>query len=277
MLTLSMMQTLWPQNASQPPQPPAALLEAIAAAAPAVFPKYGLDNILLVAHAMSQFSHECGNGRAMTESIAYTAQRAVQIWPKRFSSVDDCLAKVGCRQADDPTFPVKLIDLVYGGRNGNRPGTNDGSRFIGRGLAQVTGRGNYEALGRKVGLPLVDQPELVNSPGAALECGVAMFVLRGCVAPAKADDPVRVTQALNGGNVGLQDRMFKLELWKSALLQQALNRLGADPVLLTDGQFGKKSIDALAAYQRRKGLPPNGDRNDSRTLLRIYADLDALA
>src|SRR5215203_5376639 len=146
MLTLEIMQTMWPRGNTKVP----GLVEAIASAAPAIFAKYGLASKLVVAHAMAQFSHECGAGTAMQENTNYTAKRACEVWPTRFSTETDCLTKVGSF-AGDPGFRVKLIDSVYGGRNGNRPGTHDGSIFIGRGLSQVTGRGNYEALGTKVG------------------------------------------------------------------------------------------------------------------------------
>jgi len=275
MLTLSMMQLLWPQNNQQPRLPETRLLEGIAKAAPSVLPKYGLSNDLLVAHAMSQFSHECGTGRAMVESIRYTPQRAAEVWDTRFTSAADCEAKVGCR-GDDPAFPTRLIDMVYGGRNGNRPGTSDGSTYIGRGLAQVTGRENYDKLGAKLGLNLLDKPGLVNEPENALECGVAMFVMRGCLEAAKANDVKLVTKKLNGGNVGLLDRIAKLEQWKNALLQNALNRLGANPELVTDGAFGKKSIEALMTFQRKKGLAPDGRADDAKTLAAIAADIAAL-
>ncbi|WP_213954024.1 peptidoglycan-binding protein [Variovorax sp. dw_954] len=276
MITLKMMQTMWPQNTGVPPQPDERLLECIASDAPTVFPKYDLTSDRLVAHAISQFSHECGNGRTMTENIGYSPQRAAEVWPGRFSSAADCLAKVRC-SAGDPAFPTKLMDLVYGNRNGNRPGTSDGSKYIGRGLAQATGRANYLKLGNLVGLDLISQPELVNQPEHALECGVAMFILCGCLAPAKADDVESATRHLNGGTIGLEDRILKLELWKNALLQDALNRLGADPVLATDGAFGKKSIDALMSFQRRKGLDPNGRPRDTATLAAIEGALAASA
>src|SRR5262249_22947237 len=123
----------------------------------------------------------------------------------------------------DPDFRIKLIDNVYGGRNGNRPGTHDGSTFIGRGLSQVTGRGNYEALGAKVGLDLVNHPDLISDPANALECGVADFVLCGCLAPAEADDVVGVTRHLNGGLTGLDERKAWLVRWKAALGGEGLS------------------------------------------------------
>ena len=212
MLTLEIMHAMWPRGNAKV----AGLVEGIVAAAPAVFAKYGLNNELVIAHAMAQFSHECGAGTEMQENINYSAARACQVWPSRFSSEADCFAKVGSF-AGDPDFHTKLIDSVYGGRNGNLPGTHDGSLFIGRGLSQVTGRGNYEALGTKVGLDLVNHPELVNDPANALECGVADFVLCGCLPFAESDDVVHVTKHLNGGLTGLDERKDWLARWRAAL------------------------------------------------------------
>jgi predicted chitinase len=122
MLTLEIMHAMWPNGNNSIP----GLVEGIVAAAPAVFAKYGLNIDLVIAHAMAQFSHECGAGNEMIENINYTAKRACQVWPSRFQSEADCFAKVGSF-AGDPDFRIKLIDNVYGGRNGNRPGTHDGS------------------------------------------------------------------------------------------------------------------------------------------------------
>ncbi len=183
MLTLEIMQAMWPNGNHKIP----GLLEGIAAAAPAVFTKYGLTSDLLIAHAMAQFSEECGAGSEMVENINYTAARACEVWPLRFQNEADCYSKVGSF-AGDPDFRIKLIDSVYGGRNGNVSGTHDGSTFIGRGLSQVTGRGNYQALGTKVGLDLVNELDLVSAPANALECGVADFILCRCLPFAQADD-----------------------------------------------------------------------------------------
>lgn len=216
MLTLAVMNTMWPHGNARVQ----GLIEGIVSAASAVFAKYGLNSDLAIAHAMAQFSHECGAGTEMIENINYSPERACQVWPSRFSSTGDCLAKVGSFPGD-PDFPTKLIDSVYGGRNGNRLGTNDGSVFIGRGLSQVTGRGNYDALGAKVGLDLVNDPELVNEPANALECGVADFVTCGCLPFANADDVKGVTKRLNGGLTGLDQRAAWLTRWKAELGGQA--------------------------------------------------------
>ena len=265
MLTLDILVELWPNGDGKVP----GLVEATAAAASTVFPKYGLNNNLLIAHAMAQFSHECGAGMEMTENIHYTPARACVVWPSRFSSASDCLQKVGSF-AGDPGFHIKLIDNVYGNRMGNRPGTHDGSTFIGRGFSQVTGREGYKKLGAKVGLDLVGNPDLVNEPTNALECGVADFVICGCLPFAANDDVSGVTFHLNGGFIGLAQRTAWLKRWKTALgsinpaphgtvwVQQSLNKLGADPPVVPDGSFGPLTAAAVKAFQSAHGLVVDG-------------------
>ena len=265
MLTLELLNNLWPHGNTVV----AGLVEGMAGAAVTVFAKYGLNNDLTIAHAMAQFSHECGAGMEMEENIHYTAKRACVVWPSRFRDEADCLQKVGSF-AGDPDFPTKLIDNVYGGRNGNRPGTHDGSAYIGRGLSQVTGRGNYEALGAKVGLDLINNRKLVMASEHALECAVADFVLCGCLPFAMADDVRGVTKHLNGGFTGLEERTLWLKRWKAALgsqnpalhsttwVQAALNRLGADPMLATDGVYGPQTAAAVSDFQDLNGMEPDG-------------------
>jgi Putative peptidoglycan binding domain len=130
----------------------------------------------------------------------------------------------------------------------------------------VTGRGNYEALGAKVRLDLVNHPDLVNAPATALECGVADFILCGCLPFAQADDVSGVTKHLNGGFEGLDERTLWLARWKTALgnqnsalhsttwLQISLNKLGADPALVPDGSHGPQTAGAVKEFKESHGL-----------------------
>ena len=203
-MTLGILQSLWPHA-------PNALLKGITAS-PALDPY----SPLVQAHAMAQFSEETGGGTVLTENINYSALRASAVWPLRFSSAEDCYTKIGSFSGD-PKFDIKLINNVYGGRNGNRPGTSDGSTFIGRGLAQVTGRANYDRLAGETGLDLLNQPDLVNTPENALKCGMRVFLDCGCLPYSEADDVQGVTRRLNGGLTNLDQRVRWLERWKAAL------------------------------------------------------------
>ena len=292
MLTARLLRAMWPDGNSRVP----GLIEAIAAQATVLFPKFGFDSPLTIAHAMAQFTAECGGGRNLTENINYTPERAVVVWPSRFSSAADCLTKVGSFRGD-PDFRFKLINNVYGSRNGNRPGTDDGVRYIGRGLAQITGRGNYKALADKLGgrLDLVARPELVIAAENALECGLADLVLCGCLPHAKADNLLNVSALLNVGRLvsssssvnGFAERKAALKLWKLALgvekpalhsetwVQVSLNALGADPALVPDGAFGGRSRASLKIFQEAHDVTPDG-RITQKTLAALDAALAQL-
>lgn len=206
MLSLAVMQKLWVHGDQHVPS----LLEGIATASTSIFTNYGLTTPLIVAHAMAQFSQECGAGLEMTENLNYSAQGLRNTWPTRFNS------SLAARYAHNP---LMIADAVYGGRMGNAaPPSHDGWDFRGRGLSQVTGREGYQKLGAKVGLDILDGPDLVNDPVHTLECGVADFVLCGCLPHAREDDVLAVTKALNGGTIGLADRKAWLKKWKAALL-----------------------------------------------------------
>ena len=207
MLTETMLRQLWPHGNLVVP----GLIEGIIAAAPEVFPKYGLNDDLTIAHAMAQFSHECGAGVEMTENLNYSAAGLERTWPTRFDT----------RRANQLAHqPHAIADAVYNGRMGNKPGSDDGWNFRGRGLSQVTGHDGYAGLGSKTGLDLVNHPELVNDPVHALECGVVDFVMCGCLPFAEADDVFNVTRKLNGGIIGLAQRKDWLAKWKLALQQE---------------------------------------------------------
>jgi putative chitinase len=205
-LELPSLARLWPHGDAHVPR----LIEGIVAAGPTMFAKYGLTTPLAVAHAMAQFSHECGAGEEMIENLNYSAEGLMKTWPSRFGAA---------RAAKYAHNPKMIADATYGGRMGNAPPpSDDGWNFRGRGLSQVTGREGYQRLGDKVALDLVDNPDLVNDPVHALECGVADFVLCGCLAPAERDDVIGVTRALNGGTIGLTERKAWLMKWKKELM-----------------------------------------------------------
>jgi len=201
---------LWPSGDKRI----AGLRDAMAASAPAVFPRYGITSNLLVAHVMAQISHECGAGVEVEENLNYSAGRMMQVWPSRFPTMASAMPYAH--------NPRALANKVYNGRMGNAMNSNDGWNYRGRGAAQTTGHEGYGKLGtllKKNGwtVDLLDRPDLVNDPTHFLECGVADFILCGCLPFAQADNVARVTKALNGGYVGLDDRIAWLGRWKHAL------------------------------------------------------------
>lgn len=204
LITEDILRRLWPHGDSKV----ACLINGIISNAAAVFSKYNITSNLVIAHAMAQFSHECGAGTEMVENFNYRADALRSQWPSHFTP----------GQAQSMAHnPQAIANQAYNGRMGNRLGSDDGWDFRGRGLSQCTGREGYQRLANKTGLDLINHPELAIDPMHAFECGVADFVLCGCISPALEDDVVNVTRHLNGGTIGLVEREHWLAKWKSAL------------------------------------------------------------
>jgi putative chitinase len=238
---------LWPNGDARIP----GLRAGIVAAAPEVFAKYGIATPLLAAHVMAQISHECGAGHEVVENLNYTAARMMQVWPSRFPTLAAAAPYAG--------NPRALADKVYNGRMGNAAGSDDGWNFRGRGASQTTGREGYARLAKATGLDLVAHPDLVNDPAHFLECGVADFVLCGCLPFAKTDDVVNVTRRLNGGTVGLAQRQAWLAKWKTAL--------GSSPVIFAPPGSAKQPTITVPPSQ----TPPEPAKVDPAPRVRPAA------
>lgn len=93
----------------------------------------------------------------------------------------------------------------------------DGVRFKGRGLIQITGRGNYRACGDALGLDLVSSPELLEQPGNAARSAGWFWHSRGLNAIADRGDFIAITKRINGGLNGLPDRQAYLKRAEAVL------------------------------------------------------------
>lgn len=205
MAFINVLYNLWPNGDEKV----SGLRDGVATTAASVFARYGISNSLLVAHVMAQISHECGAGHDVVENLSYSAQRMTEVWPGRFPTIASAQPYAHNPQA--------LANKVYNGRMGNAAGSNDGWNFRGRGGSQTTGREGYERVAKQTGLDVVNDPDILINPTYFLECAVSDFVNCGCLPYAKADDIVNVTKRLNGGTVGLSQRIDWLSRWKKAL------------------------------------------------------------
>lgn len=205
MAFINALYNLWPSGDKLIP----GLRDAMAKDAPAVFAQHGINSNRLVAHVMAQISLECGAGTEVEENLNYSAQRMTQVWPSRFPTVNSAIP-----YAHNPRL---LANKVYNGRMGNALKSNDGWNYRGRGATQTTGHDGYSLLGKTMDLTLVTNPDLVNDPTLFLHCGVADFVLCGCLPWAEKNDITQVTRHLNGGLTGLSDRIAWFNRWLTAL------------------------------------------------------------
>ena len=204
-LDLPTLQRLWPHGDQHVP----GLLEGMAASSEAVFAKYAIATELTVAMMMGQFSEECGAGLEMVENDNFTADQLRRLWPSHFTGT------MAQRYAHNPRM---ICDVAYGGRMGNDPPpSDDGWNYRGRGLSQCTGKEGYTKLAERTSIPVRMDPGLLSSPSTALECGVADFILCGCLPYAARGDIINTTKHLNGGLNGLAERERWTAIWRHAL------------------------------------------------------------
>lgn len=188
------------------PKAPHSLTDGMVATSAAAFAKFGLATPADAADFMAQVSEETGGGTAIEECLDYSAARLCEVWPSRFPSL----------AAASPYAhnPAALADDVYGGRYGNRPGTDDGWRYRGRGLIQITFASWYAKLGRETGLDLVGDPGLANDPLHALEVACAYWKLAGVSAFANSGKFRGETLRVNGGLTNYPLRLQWRAIWR---------------------------------------------------------------
>jgi putative chitinase len=159
---------------------------------------YGiLRSALRLEHFLAQVLHETGGLRFLVENLNYSAQRLTEVWPARFPTLD----------AAQPFAhnSAALANKTYGGRMGN-VSSNDGWRYIGRGLLQLTGRDNYARVGAALGVELVSFPTLVLDPEYGLRVAGEVWWSGQCNIFADGNELESVTRAINGGLIGLEER-----------------------------------------------------------------------
>ncbi|MGE8668017.1 MAG: glycoside hydrolase family 19 protein [Achromobacter mucicolens] len=181
------------------------------ALAPA-FQKYEIETPDRLASFLAQTGYESSQYNRIEENLNYsTAARLTKVWPKRFP--DEASA------APYVNNPQGLANLVYANRMGNGDAqSNDGYRYRGRGIIQLTGRSNYDSAGDAMGVDLVNTPELLTDPKWAAMSAGWYWQSRGLNELADdrthdddLEDFARITRRINGGLAGLKERfaLFK--------------------------------------------------------------------
>jgi len=188
--------------------------DAVIAQIPDTASKFQINTPLRLAHFLAQCGHESGGFRATQENLNYSAKGLNGIFKKYFPT--EASAAPYARQ------PIKIASKVYGGRMGNGPeSTQEGYKFRGRGYIQLTGKENYTAFGKAINEDICSNPDKVAANYALLSAAW-FFNKNGLhkMADEGATDTVvtKITKRVNGGTIGLADRIKHFKEYYSLLV-----------------------------------------------------------
>ena len=163
------------------------------------FQRFDISTPLRQAAFIGQCGHECGNFRILEENLNYRAEALMKLWPKRF---DAAKAQACARN------PKLIANTVYSNRMNNRDeASGDGWRFRGRGCIQLTGAANYHHAGQALGVDFIMEPDLVATPMYAALTAGWFWDTHKLNRFADSMDYLTMTKKINGGTIGLQDRI----------------------------------------------------------------------
>lgn len=188
--------------------------DAVLGQIPGVMEKFQINTPLRLAHFLAQCGHESGGFKVVNENLNYGAQGLLNIFKKYFPT--EAKAKEYERK------PEKIANLVYGGRMGNGPeASGDGYKYRGRGYIQLTGKDNYVAFDKVVAEDITTTPDLVATKYPLLSAawfwnsrGLNTLADKG----ATDADVTAITKKVNGGTIGLPDRIKHFKEFHSALV-----------------------------------------------------------
>jgi putative chitinase len=168
------------------------------------FTKFGISTVRQQAAFIGQCAHECGNFKILEENLNYRAATLMKLWSKRFPTQEIANSY--------EKNPKKIANMVYSNRMGNRDeASGDGYRFRGRGCIQLTGHSNYFHAGQACGVDFVMNPDLVATPQYAAMTAGWFWSTHGCNPLAENQDWIALTKKINGGIIGLDDRIKQTE------------------------------------------------------------------
>lgn len=172
--------------------------------------KFKIDTPLKLAHFLAQCGHESGGFKVTQENLNYSSAGLKNIFSKYFpNNLSESYAKQ----------PEKIASRVYGSRMGNGPeSTKEGYKFRGRGYIQLTGKDNYGAFGKSINEDIVNNPDLVATKYPLLSA--AWFFSKNCLSKCISDSKdtvTSVTRCVNGGTIGLSDRIKHFNEYYSLL------------------------------------------------------------
>ena len=172
-----------------------------------LLPDYEINTPQRIAAFIAQCSHESAGFTALKENLNYKAATLRKIFPKYFPTDD--LANA---YANMPNKQEAIANRVYASRMGNGDEhSGDGYRYCGRGLIQLTGKSNYQSFADSLEMNVEDVPEYLATFEGAAQSACWFWESNNLNQWADKGDILTLTKRINGGTIGLEDRIKHYE------------------------------------------------------------------
>lgn len=180
-----------------------------------LLPDYGINTPQRIAAFIAQCAHESGNFMVLRENLNYRPVTLRKIFPKYFPN--DQIAADYCSR---PNKQQAIANKVYANRMGNGDeASGDGWRYAGKGLIQLTGKDNYTWFAASLEIPVEEASEYLLTFEGAAQSACWFWETNNLNQWADKGDILTLTKRINGGTIGLDDRIKHYE--------HALHVLGA--------------------------------------------------
>jgi putative chitinase len=166
-----------------------------------ILPEYNINTPQRVAAFIAQCAHESGNFRFLQENLNYKAESLTKTFKKYFPTLES--AQPYAKK------PQMIANKVYANRMGNGDeASGDGFRYLGRGLIQLTGKNNYTFFAASVGIENMDEcVEYLGTFEGAVQSACFFWENSKLNQWADSGDILTLTKRINGGTIGLEDRI----------------------------------------------------------------------
>ena len=169
-----------------------------------LLPDYEINTPERIAAFLAQCAHESGGFKALKENLNYRWESLRKVFPKYFP--DDETAKEYAHNQE------AIANYVYANRMGNGDeDSGDGFRYCGRGLIQLTGKNNYQKFAESLNMEVEDVPEFLSTFEGAVQSACWFWEANDLNTLADKQDIKAMTKRINGGYIGLEDRIKHYE------------------------------------------------------------------
>lgn len=168
-----------------------------------LLPDYEINTAKRIAAFIAQCSHESGGFTALKENLNYKAVTLRKIFPKYFPTDE-----IAQQYASMPNKQEAIANKVYASRMGNgNEASGDGYRYCGRGLIQLTGRDNYSWFAASLEISVEEAAQYLETFEGAAQSACWFWETNKLNQWADAGDILTLTKRINGGTIGLEDRI----------------------------------------------------------------------